>query len=56
MMALVPDTLDLQVQVCEFLIDWCLKQNRSFLRKKIEVRLARILFQRMDYKRAVDML
>lgn len=46
-MATVPNTLELQSSLCEFLVEWCMKENRNFLRHKIQLRQSRVLYERV---------
>jgi 26S proteasome regulatory subunit N6 len=46
-MALSPGTLDLQIELCRFIINWCKEQNKNFVRHKIEIRLGKLLFQKV---------
>lgn len=46
-MATVPNTIDLQIELCEFLINWCIKEKRNFLRNKIEIRLGQLLYEKV---------
>ncbi len=46
-MASVPNTRDLQIELCDFLIKWCRQENRNFLRYKIEVRLAQLQYEKV---------
>ena len=46
-MATVPNTIDLQIELCEFLIHWCKQENRNFLRYKIEVKLAQLQYEKV---------
>lgn len=46
-MATVPNTIDLQIELCEFLITWCRKENRNFLRHKIEIRLGQLQYEKV---------
>lgn len=45
--ATVPNTLQLQSDLCEFLVDWCKKENRNFLRHKIQLRQCGVLYERV---------
>jgi len=52
-MATVPNTVDLQIELCEFLINWCKQENRNFLRHKIEIRLAQLHYEKGKYREAL---
>lgn len=38
----VPGTLDMQIDFCKESIEWALKEKRTFLRQRIETRLAQL--------------
>lgn len=40
---------DALVGLSKYIIDWCEKESRSFLRMKIENRLADLLFKQQKY-------
>jgi hypothetical protein len=42
------DSLDVQVNLCEDVISWCKLEKRTFLRQRIEAKLANLLLQRRD--------
>jgi 26S proteasome regulatory subunit N6 len=40
-----PDSLDVQVSLCQDVVDWCIAEKRTFLRHRIESKVsATILF------------
>jgi 26S proteasome regulatory subunit N6 len=41
----VPDSLDIQVSLCRDIISWCVKERRTFLKQRIEARLAQLLLE-----------
>jgi len=53
---LSPSELELQSQICENIIAWCVTEKRSFLRQRVEAKLASILFGRNDYKAALRLI
>ena len=44
------------VGLCEFIIAWCEKESRSFLRMKIENKLAELFFKMEEYQKAIEIL
>ena len=44
------------VQLCEFIIEWCESENRSFLRMRIETNLADLNFKLQKYEPAITIL
>lgn len=55
-MALSPGTLDLQIELCRFIINWCKEQNKNFVRHKIEIRLGKLLFQKENYRESLQVI
>jgi len=49
-------SLTLQAKICRSILSWCETQKRTFLRQRVESRLASILFQMADYKPALDLV
>ena len=44
------------VELCRYIIDWCEKESRSFLRMRIENKLAEMYFRLQKYQDALDIL
>jgi len=44
------------VDLCRHIIDWCVKEERSFLRMRIETNLADLLFKQEKYQDALKIL
>lgn len=42
--ALSPDRLDMQAEICGNIIAWCRSEKRTFLRQRVEAKLAAVLF------------
>lgn len=51
-----PDSLQLQADLCHDSIAWCNKEKHSFLRQRIEARLAGILFEQDQFQKALDLI
>lgn len=54
--ALAPDKLDMQAQICHNIIAWCQAEKRSFLRQRVEAKLASVLFQQDKYAEALALV
>jgi hypothetical protein len=50
------DTTDESMALCESTIDWCVAQKRSFLRQRIQARLAALHLRKKAYKVALEMV
>jgi 26S proteasome regulatory subunit N6 len=54
--SLAPLAYDMQKQVCEKIIVWCQREKRTFLRQRVESKLANILFQQSEYADALVLI
>lgn len=54
--SLAPDQLDMQEQICNNIIEWTRSEKRTFLRQRVEAKLASILFQQKDYATAIALI
>mmetsp|Transcript_1666 Transcript_1666/g.3665 ORF Transcript_1666/g.3665 Transcript_1666/m.3665 type:complete len:476 (-) Transcript_1666:204-1631(-) len=54
--ALAPDELDMQSQICRNIISWCQAEKRTFLRQRVEAKLASVLFQQDRYGEALTLV
>jgi 26S proteasome regulatory subunit N6 len=52
----IPNTLDIQINICKESIDWATREKRNFLRQRIESRLAALYFEKMDYPAALALI
>jgi len=52
----IPNTLPLQMQLCRDSIAWCKAEKRSFLRQRIESRLASLMLESKMYTEALALL
>jgi len=55
-MAFSPGTLDLQIDMCRFIVNWCKEQNKNFVRHKIEIRLGKLLYEKGVYREAIAII
>lgn len=54
--SLAPDQLSMQEQICNNIIEWTLAEKRTFLRQRVEAKLASILFQQKNYASAIVLI
>lgn len=54
--ALAPNELSMQTQICRNIILWCQAEKRTFLRQRVEAKLAAVLFAREDYSAALKLV
>lgn len=50
---LAPDEHDMQREICEKIVIWCRREKRSFLRQRVEAKLAAIMFQQNSFGEAL---
>jgi 26S proteasome regulatory subunit N6 len=55
-MAKIPGSSSLQVEMCRDCIEWCKGEKRTFLRQRVETRLAALLLTEKNYAEALDIL
>lgn len=44
-----------ELKVCQFIVDWAQKEQKNFLKHKMEVRLANVFYQRGELKKAREL-
>lgn len=54
--ASIPNSLALQINLCEESIQWCKAEKRNFLRQRLETKLANLYFDSDRYKEALDLI
>jgi 26S proteasome regulatory complex component len=53
---LLPHELDTQQRICENIIEWTQREKRSFLRQRVQAKLASILLQQKKYRDALSLV
>lgn len=53
---LAPDQLDMQADICKNIIEWTRREKRSFLRQRVEAKLASILLEQRQYGQALALI
>ncbi|KAK4845995.1 hypothetical protein QYF36_011691 [Acer negundo] len=54
--AKIPGTSDLQIALCKEMVQWTRAEKRTFLRQRVEARLAALLMESKDYSEALTLL
>ncbi|KAL4505921.1 hypothetical protein ABPG72_013682 [Tetrahymena utriculariae] len=54
--ATIEKTEDIQIELCNFLVEWCQKQGITYLRHRIEIKLSVLYLQRGDYSKALTII
>lgn len=54
--SLAPTAYDMQREICEKIILWCQREKRSFLRQRVEAKLAAILFYQNLFGAALELI
>jgi 26S proteasome regulatory subunit N6 len=49
----VPDALEVQIGLCNQVVAWCLTEKRSFLRQRVQSKLAALLLKSEQYNEAL---
>ncbi|CAH2034256.1 unnamed protein product [Thlaspi arvense] len=54
--AKIPGTTDLQITLCKEMVEWTRAEKRTFLRQRVEARLAALLMENKEYVEALALL
>ena len=54
--AKIPGTSELQVSLCREMVEWTRAEKRTFLRQRVEARLASLLMENKEYAEALSLL
>ncbi|KAL6983438.1 26S proteasome regulatory subunit rpn6 [Sarracenia purpurea var. burkii] len=54
--AKIPGTSDLQISLCKEMVQWTRAEKRTFLRQRVEARLAALLMDSKEYSEALTLL
>jgi 26S proteasome regulatory subunit N6 len=52
----IPDSLEVQVKLCQDVVEWCKAEKRTFLRQRVEAKLASLLLQKKDINGALHLM
>lgn len=44
------------IELCKYIIEWCAKESRSFLKMRIEMRLSELYFRREMFNDSLEVL
>lgn len=56
LLAKTPDSRALQIEMCQSCVEWCQGEKRTFLRQRVETRLAGLFLQDTRYQEALELL
>jgi len=54
--AKIPGTTDLQISLCREMVEWTRLEKRTFLRQRVEARLAALLMETKEYSEALTLI
>ncbi|GJX56954.1 26S proteasome non-ATPase regulatory subunit 11 [Tanacetum coccineum] len=54
--AKIPNSTDLQISLCKEMVEWTRSEKRTFLRQRVEARLAALLMDSKEYSEALTLL
>lgn len=52
----VPDAIQVQIGLCRQVVSWCTAEKRTFLRQRIQSKLAALLFKSREYQEAMAII
>jgi len=55
-LAAIPDSRALQIELCKETVEWCKGEKRTFLRQRVETRLAALFLQEHKYQESLEIL
>lgn len=53
---LAPEELTMQREICEKIVEWCRREKRSFLRQRVEAKLAAVMFAQNSFAEALQLI
>ena len=53
---LAPKELEMQEEICNSILEWTLREKRTFLKQRVQAKLAMILFLQKKYSTAVELV
>lgn len=56
LVAKTPDSQALQIEMCRDCIEWCKGEKRTFLKQRVETRLAGLYLHQLKYQEALELL
>jgi len=56
LVAKIPDSVDLQVAMCKESVEWTISEKRTFLRHRLQTKLAELLRRQKEYQPALDLI
>ncbi|KAK8968750.1 26S proteasome non-ATPase regulatory subunit 11 [Platanthera guangdongensis] len=54
--AKIPGTSELQISLCKEMVEWTRAEKRTFLRQRVEAKLAALLMESQEYSEALNLL
>lgn len=54
--AKIPNTTELQISLCKEMVEWTRVEKRTFLRQRVEARLAALMMETKEYTEALSLL
>jgi 26S proteasome regulatory subunit N6 len=52
----VQDALQVQISLCEQVVAWCISEKRSFLRQRVQSKLAALLLKNLQYTESLELV
>ncbi|KAI9296870.1 PCI-domain-containing protein, partial [Neoconidiobolus thromboides FSU 785] len=52
----IPESLNLQIEVCKEIIEWCSKEKRVFLKQNVETKLISVYLENRDYTNTLKLI